>query len=174
MRPDRHRLLHGPVAVTAAIGLAALAGCAGETASIGAAFVPVLDQPPEPIHALEVLFVIDDSASMQDQQDALIASAQQALFDQLATQTDGLPDLRRWMRTKARLHGHESGLPWWDHIAPLPVAAPELGTLDPDAFLAALKRGSRMTVDLFDDWDYWAVVGEPVTTLRERYGITST
>ncbi|MCA9677976.1 MAG: VWA domain-containing protein [Kofleriaceae bacterium] len=87
-------MLHGPVAVTAAIGLAALAGCAGETASIGAAFVPVLDQPPEPIHALDVLFVIDDSASMQDQQDALIASAQQALFDQLATQTDGLPDLR--------------------------------------------------------------------------------
>ena len=56
----------------------------------------------------------------------------------------------------------------------VPVAAPELGTLDPDAFLAALKRGSRMTVDLFDDWDYWAVVGEPVTTLRERYGITPT
>ena len=30
------------------------------------------------------------------------------------------PDLRRWMRTKARLHGHADGLPWWDLVAPLP------------------------------------------------------
>ncbi|MCA9705201.1 MAG: hypothetical protein KDK70_05035 [Myxococcales bacterium] len=55
----------------------------------------------------------------------------------------------------------------------VPVAAPELGTLDPDAFLAALERGSRMTVDLFDDWDYWAVMGESVAVLRERYGIAA-
>ncbi len=35
-----------------------------------------------------------------------------------------LPDLRRWMRVKAGLHGHDpdSGLPWWDLVAPLPVA----------------------------------------------------
>jgi oligoendopeptidase F len=33
-----------------------------------------------------------------------------------------LPDLRRWMRTKAGLHGHDParGLPWWDLVAPLP------------------------------------------------------
>ena len=33
-----------------------------------------------------------------------------------------LPDLRRWMRTKAALHGHDpaDGLPWWDLVAPLP------------------------------------------------------
>ncbi len=34
--------------------------------------------------------------------------------------TDALPDFRRWMRAKARLHGHDGGLPWWDLVAPLP------------------------------------------------------
>ena len=34
-----------------------------------------------------------------------------------------LPDFRRWMRIKARLHGHPAGLPWWDLVAPLPTAA---------------------------------------------------
>jgi pepF/M3 family oligoendopeptidase len=38
--------------------------------------------------------------------------------------TASLPDLRRWMRTKAALHGHgDGGLPWWDLVAPLPTAA---------------------------------------------------
>ncbi len=39
--------------------------------------------------------------------------------------TASLPDLRRWMRTKATLHGHRpgQGLPWWDLVAPLPSAA---------------------------------------------------
>lgn len=39
--------------------------------------------------------------------------------------TASLPDLRRWMQIKARLHGHapERGLPWWDLVAPLPSAA---------------------------------------------------
>jgi pepF/M3 family oligoendopeptidase len=32
-----------------------------------------------------------------------------------------LPDLRTWMRTKARLHGHDDALPWWDLFAPAPV-----------------------------------------------------
>ncbi|WP_051063362.1 M3 family oligoendopeptidase [Ilumatobacter nonamiensis] len=34
-----------------------------------------------------------------------------------------LPDLRRWMRAKARLHGHDGALPWWDLVAPAPVSA---------------------------------------------------
>lgn len=55
----------------------------------------------------------------------------------------------------------------------VPVAKPELGNLDPDAFMRALTRGSRMTVDLFDDWDHWAVVDSPVEELRERYNITT-
>ena len=33
-----------------------------------------------------------------------------------------LPDFRRWMRAKARLHGHSGALPWWDLMAPLPIA----------------------------------------------------
>ena len=32
-----------------------------------------------------------------------------------------LPDWRRWMRAKARLHGHDGGLPWWDLVAPAPT-----------------------------------------------------
>ncbi|MFM8267976.1 MAG: M3 family metallopeptidase, partial [Ilumatobacteraceae bacterium] len=40
--------------------------------------------------------------------------------------TDALPDFRRWMRAKARVHGHEAGLPWWDMFAPLPSASPSV------------------------------------------------
>ncbi|MFZ9628799.1 MAG: M3 family oligoendopeptidase [Ilumatobacteraceae bacterium] len=36
--------------------------------------------------------------------------------------TASLPDFRRWMRTKSRLHGHDGPLPWWDMFAPLPFA----------------------------------------------------
>ncbi|MAT04600.1 MAG: oligoendopeptidase F [Acidimicrobiaceae bacterium] len=35
--------------------------------------------------------------------------------------TTSLPDWRRWMRAKARLHGHQGGLPWWDLVAPAPT-----------------------------------------------------
>ena len=34
-----------------------------------------------------------------------------------------LPDFRRWMKAKARLHGHSGALPWWDLVAPAPVAS---------------------------------------------------
>jgi oligoendopeptidase F len=37
-----------------------------------------------------------------------------------------LPDLRGWMRTKARLHGHEGALPWHDLVAPAPVGSAEI------------------------------------------------
>ena len=57
-------------------------------------------------------------------------------------------------------------------IQMVPVAAPEFGNLDADLFLRALARGARMNLDLFD-WDYWAVIDQPVTELRERYGITA-
>lgn len=44
-------------------------------------------------------------------------------FDAMhAAVTDALPDFRRWMRTKARLHGHDGALPWHDLMAPLPFA----------------------------------------------------
>jgi pepF/M3 family oligoendopeptidase len=39
---------------------------------------------------------------------------------------ESLPHFRRWMRAKARLHGHDSGLPWWDLVAPAPTDAPKV------------------------------------------------
>ncbi|RLE16236.1 MAG: oligoendopeptidase F, partial [Actinobacteria bacterium] len=56
-------------------------------------------------------------------------SVSRATFDAMqAAVVASLPDLRRWMRTKARLHGHDpaNGLPWWDLVAPLPVAPSDL------------------------------------------------
>jgi len=44
-------------------------------------------------------------------------------FDAMqAAVTDSLPDFRSWMRSKARLHGHDGPLPWHDLFAPLPFA----------------------------------------------------
>lgn len=37
-----------------------------------------------------------------------------------------IPELRRWMLSKARLHGHHGALPWWDLVAPLPSAPPTI------------------------------------------------
>ncbi len=48
-------------------------------------------------------------------------SVSRATFDAMQSAViTALPDFRRWMQTKARLHGHDGGLPWWDHVAPLP------------------------------------------------------
>ena len=35
----------------------------------------------------------------------------------------------------------------------------------------AFARGSKCSVDLMGDWDFWAVMDRPVAELRERYGI---
>lgn len=53
-------------------------------------------------------------------------SVSRATFDAIQSAVvAALPDLRRWMRIKATLHGHdaERGLPWWDLVAPLPAAS---------------------------------------------------
>lgn len=51
-------------------------------------------------------------------------SISRATFDAMqAAVSDALPDFRRWMRTKATLHGHDGALPWWDLVAPLPQVA---------------------------------------------------
>lgn len=47
-----------------------------------------------------------------------------------------LPDFRRWLRAKAALHGHDSGLPWWDLFAPLPFGTGEVSW---DAGLAVVR-----------------------------------
>jgi oligoendopeptidase F len=47
-----------------------------------------------------------------------------ATFDAMQAAVDAsLPDFRRWMHSKARLHGRPGALPWYDLFAPLPTAA---------------------------------------------------
>jgi oligoendopeptidase F len=44
-------------------------------------------------------------------------------FDAMQAAVDAaLPDLRRWMRAKAALHGRPGALPWYDLVATLPFA----------------------------------------------------
>lgn len=51
-------------------------------------------------------------------------SVSRPTFDAMqAAISASLPRFRSWMRCKARLHGHQGALPWWDLAAPLPVAA---------------------------------------------------
>ena len=60
-------------------------------------------------------------------------SVSRATFDAMQDAVQaGLPDLRSWMRTKARLHGHAegAGLPWWDLVAPLPDIAASISWQD--------------------------------------------
>ncbi|HEX2056665.1 MAG TPA: hypothetical protein VHF07_09230 [Nitrospiraceae bacterium] len=44
--------------------------------------------------------------------------------------------------------------------------------LNAEKFWVAWERGGRMKIDLFaSDWDFWALVEEPVATLRARYQV---
>ena len=70
--------------------------------------------------------VVNERRHWADPLDAsLFANAvDRATFDAMRAAVDAsLPDFRRWLRAKARLHGHAGALPWWDLFAPLPVAA---------------------------------------------------
>jgi len=72
----------------------ALAACTGNrNATLGGSTREVLDQPPAPIEDLDILFVIDTSGSMLDNQRALIASAEESLFGQLALEVGGMPSI---------------------------------------------------------------------------------
>jgi oligoendopeptidase F len=51
-------------------------------------------------------------------------SVSRATFDAMQSAVSAsLPDFRRWMQAKARLHGHAGALPWWDLVAPAPVSS---------------------------------------------------
>ncbi|MEP4652767.1 MAG: M3 family oligoendopeptidase [Ilumatobacter sp.] len=55
-------------------------------------------------------------------------SVSRATFDAMQSAVSAsLPDFRRWMQAKARLHGHDVDgggvLPWWDLVAPAPVSS---------------------------------------------------
>jgi len=54
-----------------------------------------------------------------------------ATFDSMQAAVDAaLPDLRRWMRSKAGLHGRPGALPWYDLSAPLPFAPSSISWTD--------------------------------------------
>jgi tellurite resistance protein len=57
-------------------------------------------------------------------------------------------------------------------LAMSPVATGSRGKLDPVRMFDALQRGAACTIDPTDGWDPWPVMNEPLTTLRERYGIS--
>jgi pepF/M3 family oligoendopeptidase len=68
---------------------------------------------------------VNDRRHWDDPLDAsLFANAvDRPTFEAMRAAVDAaLPDFRRWLRVKARLHGHTGGLPWWDLFAPLPLA----------------------------------------------------
>lgn len=53
-----------------------------------------------------------------------------------------------------------------------PVAGSHRGAFDPEKFWVAWDRGTATTTDVFGaGWDFWAVVGEDLESLRRRYGI---
>jgi pepF/M3 family oligoendopeptidase len=55
----------------------------------------------------------------------------QSTFDAMQSAVDAaLPDLRRWMHAKARLHGRPGALPWYDLFAPLPFAPSSISWSD--------------------------------------------
>ena len=46
-----------------------------------------------------------------------------ATFDAMQSAVhSSLPDFRRWMRVKGRLHGDANGLSWWNLFAPLSIS----------------------------------------------------
>jgi oligoendopeptidase F len=54
-----------------------------------------------------------------------------ATFDAMQAAVDAsLPDFRRWMHAKARLHGRPGALPFYDLFAPLPFAASSISWSD--------------------------------------------
>jgi oligoendopeptidase F len=54
-----------------------------------------------------------------------------ATFDSMQAAVDAaLPDLRRWMHAKAKLHGRSGALPWYDLFAPLPFAPSSISWAD--------------------------------------------
>ena len=53
-----------------------------------------------------------------------------------------------------------------------PIAQATTGAFDPDKVLRALRRGSAMNIDLTDgNWDFWAVMSEPIEEIRRSYGV---
>ena len=70
-------------------------------------------------------------------------SVSPATFAAMQSAVDAsLGDFRRWLRLKARVHGHTGGLPWWDLFAPCPLAADHV----------SWAQGQRTVLDAFGDY----------------------
>jgi oligoendopeptidase F len=75
-------------------------------------------------------------------------SVSRATFDAMhEAVVSSLPDFRRWMRTKARLHGYEGGLRWSDLVAPIPQVSSEVSWDDGIAWVrsAFATYGSELS-----------------------------
>jgi len=70
-----------------------VSACEHHVVNLGGSFHEVCDVPPEETGALDILFVVDDSGSMQPHQQALIQSAASSLFAELEDDDGNLPDL---------------------------------------------------------------------------------
>ena len=82
----------------------------------------------------------------------------------------------------AGMHPHE---PMSGHILPvlfswhlgivlIEHAGSHTGALDPVHFWEAWSRGQQMTTDVFaPEWDFWALIHEPIDGLKAAYGVPS-
>lgn len=52
-----------------------------------------------------------------------------------------------------------------------PVAEADRGRFEPQRVLQALYRGSLCQVDLSRNWDFWAVMNQPLEQVRDRTGV---
>lgn len=94
---------------------AAVAACDRTPGRLGPGAGPellLLDVDPEPVDKLDILFVIDNSGSMGEQQDALVEAARDQLFGQLEAELGGLPDLHIGVTSTS---------------APFPAGTPSIG-----------------------------------------------
>jgi hypothetical protein len=74
--------------------LLAVAACSDRPQiNLGGNYAVALSMPPLENHDIDVLFVVDDSGSMADNQAAVAARAQDALFDVIDNAVGGIPDL---------------------------------------------------------------------------------
>jgi len=83
-------------------------------------------------------------------------SISRATFNAMQTAiVDSLPDFRRWMKVKSRLHGNTGALPWWDLMAPLPFTAGDISWNDGislvhnafDSFSGSLSSMMKRSLD---------------------------
>ncbi|WP_133140471.1 hypothetical protein [Legionella genomosp. 1] len=57
-------------------------------------------------------------------------------------------------------------------VKTVPIDVPRMtGNFNPEEQFLALKRGSLMNIDLFDNWDYWEVMDQPLEQIRKTFNV---